>query len=133
MPLAKNTGRVATLLQNFRERHFLMRQAVRGIGEEHPGATECAVHPTPYWKAPGEKRRSARGAHRRADVELSPPLSFRRHAIEAGRSYRGMPVGSEIAVAEIVGKDDDDVGRTLVLSWRVRGPRERGCNQEKTG
>ena len=43
-------------------------------------------------------------------IEAGESHPFRGHPVEVGRADAGMAVAAEIAIAEVVGEDDDDVG-----------------------
>ena len=114
VPFSDDAGRVADLLQRLGQGDLGGRQTVVRVLEEHPLAP--AEHPAPQVYAPGQQGRPARRADRGLRVEAGPALALGGHAVEVGRADRRVPVGAEVAVAEVVGEDDDDVGR-----WALRG------------
>ena len=61
------------------------------------------------------QRRPRRGAERRRAVELRQPRPFGRHAVEVRRFELRMAVAAEVAVAEVVGQDEDDVRAAGIL------------------
>ena len=68
-------------------------------------------HAAAHRQPPGHQGRAAGRAVGRARVEVRPPLALRGHPVEMRRAYRGMAVGSEVAPAQVVGHDQDDVRR----------------------
>ena len=71
----------------------------RGIGR-HAAAKRIAAR---------HQRGAGRGAERRRRVELRQPRAFGRHAVEIRRLELRVAEAAEIAVAEVVGQDDDDI------------------------
>ena len=106
VPLADQRGRIVGL-QRLGDRPGVGRQAggVRRLDDlvRQPRADRIA---------PGEKP----GPRRRADVgrsvEVREARALLRHAVEVGGPDVGRAVAAEIAVAEIVGQDHDDVRRS---------------------
>ena len=109
MPLADHAGRIAGAVQDLGQGHFTGRQCDRvghragfGIGIGRQAAAERV--------APGQEGSAGRCAKRHRRVELRHPHAFRRHPVEVRGLEPGVTVTAEIAKAEIVGKDDDNVG-----------------------
>ncbi len=79
----------------------------------------------------GAARRCADGA---AGIELREAQTFGGHAIETRRSEMRLAVDTEIAVTEVVGKDDDDVGPGGIGSGAVdaeaENERRNQCENE---
>ncbi len=125
MPLSDRRGRVAALLQDFGDGELSCGQAAQGIREQHPGL--LVRHSGPDRQPAGEEARPTRRAHARRDIEIGPPLPLGGHAVQVRRSDRRVAVDPEIAVAEIVGKDDHDVRR------RRSGRRRREAQQREDG
>ena len=112
VPLADHAGRVAARLQQLGERDLVERQALGRAVAQHlrRRAAGDAVHAAADRQPAGQQRRPARRAHR-LDVEAGPLLPRRRHRVEARRAVVRAAEGAEIAVAQVVGEDDDDVRR----------------------
>ena len=106
MPLADAGGRIALLLEGLRDGDLAGRQAVvvhaivRG---------RIAHNAMPEWIAAGENRRSRRRAIGHRHVEVGEARSLRRHAVQMRGLERRVAVGGEVAVTEIVGKDEHEV------------------------
>ena len=54
-------------------------------------------------------------------IKIGEAKAFRRHAVDIGRANAGMTVAAEIAVAEVVGENDDDIG---TLAFRMERERK---------
>ena len=111
MPLADHPRGVALRLQQLGDRDLVGRQTSGGIGAKHPRSIGAvtAVHAVAHRQPAGEERRPARRTHR-LDVERRPFLALGRHPVEPRRLDHRRAEGAEVAVAEVVGKNDDDVG-----------------------
>ena len=105
-------GRVAPRLQQLGDRDLVERQALRGVVAKHlrRAAAGDAVHAAADRQAAGEQRRPARRAHR-LDVEAGPLLPLGGHRVEPRRADVRAAERAEVAVAQVVGEDDDDVRR----------------------
>ena len=111
MPLADDAGGVTRVPQRLGQGDLPGRQPRAGIGEEDP--LPPPEHPAPQVDAPRQQGRPARRAHRGLAVEARPPLPLRRHAVEVGGADGRVPVRPQVAPAEVVGGDDDDVRRPV--------------------
>src|SRR5262245_16800749 len=125
MPLADDAGAVPTRLQQLGDRDLIRRETLRRVVAKYfrCGAARLAVHPAPDREAAGEQRRSTR----RADwlnVEVGPLLALGGHRVETRRPDVRTAERSEVAVAEIVGEDDDDVRRWRCGRLRMRRERD---------
>ena len=60
--------------------------------------------------ASGEQRGASRGADRRAAVVLGAAHALGREPVDVGRGQDGVAVAAQVAVAQVVGHDKDDVG-----------------------
>ena len=58
----------------------------------------------------GEERGARGGADGGGDEEIGKLAAFVRHAVEVWRLYLGGTEASEVAVALVVGEDDDKIG-----------------------
>ncbi len=80
----------------------------------------------------GTARWSADGASR---IELREPHPLSRHPVEPRRADAALAVRAQLAVPEIVGKDEDDVGRRGGSFRRLPGRRDchRGgdCDEDE--
>ncbi len=139
VPLADERGRVPARLQHLGEGHFVERQARRrGVHEDAGSALGAGVEWLVAIDA-GANRQTARQergatgrAHRRSRIEVRPALALGAHPVEMWRSDIRVPVTREIAVAEIVSQDHDDVqgGVTLGTSRSRGGDHERGGSED---
>ena len=66
------------------------------------------------------------------DVEVREAHALGGHAVEVGRADARMAVAAQVAVAQIVGEDDDDVGQLFGPHGAGDGDGERNdCNEEE--
>jgi hypothetical protein len=117
VPFADGHRLVAPGLEELRQQDFGERQAADGIGA---GVARLA----------GADRMAARqqaGAGGAADgsggVEGGEASALGRQTVEMRRPQRGMPVAGKIAVAHVVGEQDDEV-------WQARGELGKGGGQK---
>ena len=122
MPLPHHAGAVAAAPQNFSQRRLGGGDAVAGVGPQR------ACDADPVGITAGEERRPRRRADRLGDVEVGEPHPFAGEPIEVRRGGGLSAVAGWITVAEVVGKDDDDVRRTM---WR-RGSGRRDRHPGRT-
>src|SRR5690606_27565635 len=99
VPLPDARGGVAALPERLGDRPLLGGEPAFRIGKEDSPAV--AAHAVSHGKAPGEKGGATRSANGRGRIELGEPHAFACHAVEMRRADRRMPVGGEIAVAEV--------------------------------
>ena len=120
MPLAREVGGVAVLLEEFGDGRRFLAEIVLVAGGDHDG--ERRADRDAAGDEGGAARRTAR---------LAVPIGERRallgHAVDVRRGMaesRSSTVSAEIAPAGIIGHQHDDVG-PLVLCLRVDGNRKR--------
>ena len=106
-PFADHRGAIARRPQHLGDRDVFGPQRNVLAVAANPGVTGVQ---------PGHQRRPRRRADRAARVVLREPDAFAREPIERRRLEPRLPVGAEIAVAEIVGLNQQDVRRP----WRLR-------------
>lgn len=109
-------------LQRFSDGDLGQRQAVLVVGLDDriakAGADGVAAGHQPGARGRADVGGGVKGRELRA---------FLRHAIEIGRADQFRAVGAEIAIAQIVGEDDDDVGLAARrLGQRLRRRRGEG-------
>ena len=120
MPLAYDAGSVALLLEQLGKRNFARMQPRVRVRKK-----DAAPKTHPHRMAPREQRRPRRSADRRGDVEICEARPFTGHAVEVRRTKLRRPIDADVAIALIVGKDDDDVGRSRGAR-RQYEPKENG-------
>ena len=121
MPLAEVAGAVAVVAEDIGHRHFVVAEHVA------PANGSPAAHTVGI--AAGHQR----GPSRRAiavHMEVAEPHGFVGQAIQVRRLDDRIAVAAQVAVALIVGEQDDDIG----LAWRLRriagvDPGQRGKQQ----
>ena len=120
VPLADDPGGIAPRLHQFGDRDLVERQPLRGVGREHTGRspTSGAVRAAPHGQPPGQQRGAAGRAHG-LDVEIRPLLPLSGHCVQTRRPDVRAAERAEVAVAEIVGEDDDDVRESGRLGAKV--------------
>ena len=129
VPLTDAHGLVALRFQQRGERGFAIGEAGRVGRHEHVG------HAGARGVAARQQRRPRRRANRIGGIELREADSLRRHAIQVGRADFGA-VAAEVAIAQIVGVDHDDIGRPLRRSGgerRRRRPFAESCGAPEEG
>ncbi len=104
VPFAKAGGGVALLLQMVGDGVLGRVQADGRSGKEH-----ALVHAHPFRIAAGEQCRPRRRADRRGDHEAGEPAPFSGEPVEMRRADRLRAKAPEVAVALVIGEDDDDV------------------------
>ena len=107
MPLAEMAGAVAVVAEDVRHRDFVVA--------EHVASTDGS----PAAHAVGIAAGHQRGPRRRAiavHMEVAEPHGFMAQAIQMRRLDDRIAVAAQVAVALIVGEQDDDIG----LAWRLR-------------
>src|SRR5687767_5491946 len=120
-PLADGRGGVTAGLEGFGEGHFIGRQRLLAgelgpilFGEPIPGAFFLVVADRGVTEVlAGHQRAARRRAYRRAGVELREPHSFGGELVEVRRLDVTLAIAAELAEAEIVADDQDDVRRPL--------------------
>ena len=124
VPLAGEVGLVAALLQHRGQRPFRRRQSAALALEGHGG------HAAAVRDAPGLHRGAARRAAR-LGVEREEGHALVRHPVDVRRRHAAplaAAVGTEVAVAGVVGHDEEDVG---LARLRVRAAAERHDDDEQ--
>ena len=122
MPLAVDRRRVAALLQDFGNRHLARIDAVlRRV-------VQRALDADPVWIRARQERRARSRTDGLRHIEVGQPDAFGRHAIQVWRlrtsRTRAGTEGPDVGVAQVVGVDDDEIGRSLGLA-ALRGSRQR--------
>ena len=91
------------------------------------GEEDVLVHFDPLRVAAGEEGGSGRGADGRGDHEAGELASFLGEAIDVGRLDFGGAEAAEIAVALVVGEDNDEVGLFSGVGKKAQGCEEEGA------
>ena len=118
VPLAEHGGRVAELPEALGDRvglgiDTLVVERAVGVGEQDGG------NPGPVLVAPGDQPGASRRADRAAGVEVGQHHAGGGQPVEV-RRLDPAGVRADVAVAEVVGHDEDDVRRLPVLAARGR-------------
>ena len=145
VPLAHHPGRVTRLAQRLGQGHLGGRQpGHRGFAAlDRVGRAEARDPGTDATRdlalqvvvagldrvgdagaqgiATGEQTRARRGAARVARIDLGEARTLSGEFVETWRREESVPVGTEVAIAEVVGHDHDDVRRTC---GRIRTARD---------
>ena len=104
VPLADDTRRVAGLLEHRRERGSPGRDDQGGVPRQDP---RPFLAPGVLAREQGIPRRRARG---RSGVTVGEPQSLLRQPVDVRRLDPRRPVAADVAIAEVVGINQDDVG-----------------------
>ncbi len=129
-PLAEEGRRVARVLEEVGERALALAQ---GLDREGPAAG-VAPHAGVAGVAPGHEHGARGRADRRAGVEVGEAQALGGQPVEVRRANELLAVGADVAVAEVVGEDEDDVrprrGSREHRRGRQDGRQGRGCDPE---
>src|SRR5207245_2708757 len=107
VPLADQGGRVAGGLKAGGDRRLGDRQALAGAAEGDDGRVELVAEPllVSAGEEPGPRRR----ADRAGDVTALAANAGIREGVEVRRGHLRAAVEADVAIAEVVGEEDDDV------------------------
>ena len=111
MPLPHQTGDVAGLPHQVAERRLVLGQSQLGVGVPLVVRGRVVLVAEPVLVTAREDPGPHRTADRRRDVAVGQPDPVRRQLVDVRRRDDGRSVGADVAVAEVVGEDDDHVGR----------------------
>ena len=111
VPLADTSRGIPGRLQRLRQRDLGILEAACRSGRQD------SRQPGTDGQPPREQRDAARRTHRRRRVALREAHAFEGHAVQIRSSNGGMAVTAEVAPAEVVGEDHDDV-RKSGGGWR---------------
>ena len=114
MPFANARGRITGFLQNFRDSDLLRVQPVGRYWSQHVAVLGCPVQPHAARVATSHQCRAARRAHATGAIKTCEPPPLSRHTIEIRRPVEFAPKRFNIAIAQVVGHDENEVG----LRWR---------------
>lgn len=104
MPLPEQPGRIAQRLQRFAQRQLLVGNPdVVGWPRHIEDQVETNGIPS------GQQPSARRGADIGAGVEAVQPHTLGAHPIEVRRANQGRTIDPEVAIAEIVSQDDDNI------------------------
>src|SRR5713226_3617312 len=82
--------------------------------------------------APGDEGAARWRAHRRCRVCAGEAYPLRCQPVEVRRPVIGAPIATEVAIAEIVGKDEQHVWERLPAGPGARPPPENGSGDSST-
>jgi hypothetical protein len=121
-PFAEHGGGVAGLLEHFGDGEVagLQEFFVSLVAADAGVAGVEACH----------QRAAGRGADGAAGVDLGEAGTFGGHAVDVWRLDFLLAVAAEVAVAEIVGEDEDDVGRAALGENRDGEGGQEGASAE---
>ena len=122
VPFSEVRRGVARLLQNAREGgHGGVEPVRHSPGLVHFGRREVAVDLVPRRKMTGRERRAAGRTDRIVHVELREEGSLAGQSIQVGSLDVAMAVAAEIAPAQVVGENENNVGRAAPLGLEAEG------------
>ena len=101
VPLAEDPGCVTVVLKHFRHGQFIFSKDGTAI-DRVPDAGPTAV-------ATGHQRRAGFGT-RRIDMKIRHSYALRGQFIQVRRLQHGVAIDADIAVAHVIGHDQNDVG-----------------------
>ena len=107
VPLAEDARAITGILEVFRECFF------RGM---HHGSTDKGIHHAGAVIVAARQEAGPGGRADRRHIEALETGAPRVEGIQMGRLEQGMTMDCQIAIALIVGNDDDQVGRTFVVT-----------------
>ena len=129
VPLPHQTGGVAGRAHHVADRRLASREPEFGVGVPFVVRGWVVLVAEPVLVAAGVETGPHRAADRRRGVAVGQPDAVRRQFVDVrGRDDR-RSVGPDVAVAEVVGEDDDHVGRRrgrgrvlgAVAAWTAAG------------
>ena len=82
------------------------------------------VHPRPIRTAAGQQTYPRRRANRGGGIKVGETNPFLGHPVQVGSLDLRMPVAGQIAVTQVVAKNDHDVGPGLLLGMNLRAGKE---------
>ena len=119
VPFANGGSGITVVGKDFGDGDFLGRQS-RALGrEKHIGNTGANGIPS------RQDGRSRRAAERRGGVEIGKPHSLGGHLVDVRGAVLRRTVDAEVAVAKVVGKDDDEIRLRGGGYGKRRGEQER--------
>lgn len=104
MPLSETTGRVTASFEQFGECDLFRVQTSLLAGKH-----DAAVHADAMSVRARHEGGTGRSASRIGDVELSQHVSFPSHSVEVGSPVDLVAERTDIAVAHVINKDEDNV------------------------
>ena len=125
MPLAAMAGRVARALEQSRQGDFTRAQ-VRDTALGEPRVDAVAKR-----RAAREQGRARRTAHGAGGVALREPHALVRERVEVRCLDDGMAVAGEVAIAEVVGEEEDEVRLRRERKTGNEERREKGKREEE--
>ena len=123
MPFAENSRGIALRLQRLGKRKRVERQAPALAGAAAEGALELPAEAVLVQS--GEQRGAGRRAHRPVAVVIREAHPLGREPVDIRRAIARAAIATQIAVAEVVRENDDEVGT------RARRGRGGDCRQRK--
>ena len=123
VPLADHAGRVALLLQELGQGLLLRVEPVAS------GGAQRAEDADPLRVAPRQERGSRRAADRLGHVEVREAHALGGEPVQVRRLEALRAVAPDVGVALVIGEDEHDVGRALLLG----AGRRRGAEGEHEG
>jgi hypothetical protein len=129
VPFADHARGVAPGAERLREEHLADREGQR-VGRRRAVGGRIAEQPVARRIAAGEQRGPCRGTIRRRCVELREACALRRESIEGGGAVLRVPVAAEVTPAEVVGEDENEIGRGR---RRLGSRNRRGPDRRETG
>ena len=106
VPLAVDGGGVVAALEDLGD------QGLVGVDADLGARPECSQDTDAVRVAAGQQRGPRGRADGLGDVEVGEDAALFGHAVEVGRGVALCAKGADVGVAQVVGEDDDDVGRT---------------------
>ena len=129
-PLAEDARRVARLLEDAKELGGAVGERVLPFG----GQLDVAAHGGMARVGAGKQARARRSADGRARVALCEAHARERERVDVGRGEALLPVAAQVAVAQVVGQNEEHVGAAgrLGVAGRAGGRQLRGrCAEQQ--
>ncbi len=125
VPLAEDRRGVAARLEDFGQRNFVRMQADRLHRLQHLPAAVVLVQAHAARIAASEQCGSRRRADAAGRVAACEPHAFAGQAVDMRRAMQPRAEAADIAVAEVVAENDDEVRRWIGGRERIRDEGER--------
>ena len=111
VPFADRGSGIALSPERLGDRGLRRRQSAGRIRKQYAAPPRHAVSDRQPARHQG---RPARRTQRRGRIKLCEPEPFPGEPIQVGRLDGGMPVTAQVAVAQVIGEQNDEVGRPLI-------------------
>ena len=126
MPFPEGAGGISAGLEQISDRFFLRCQSHLCAGKQ------CAGDPYPVGIASRHQSRPGSAADSLCGHEVGEAHAFTGHAVEVGGAVVQRAVTGEVAIAQVIHEDEDDIGFSSWGRRGVSGERKKELYRQKT-